>query len=172
MLRALIDRSDAPGQYLLLGGASPSLLRQTSESLLGRVEVIEVTGFTLDEVGSGHLLELWLRGGYPRSYLATDEADSLAWRSNAVNRYVEQDLRQLGIDIAPPAMLRFWKMLAHYHAQIWNSAPFAQSMGVSQTDRTQVSGHTHPHLHGPPTPALARKRRQAAGQGSQNLLSR
>jgi len=132
VLRTLIDRSNAPGQYLLLGSASPSLLRQTSESLLGRVEVIEVTGFNLDEVGVAAQQGLWLRGGYPRSFLALDETDSFDWRNDAVNRYVEQDLRQLGIDIAPPAMLRFWKMLAHYHAQIWNSAPFAQSMGVSQ----------------------------------------
>jgi uncharacterized protein len=132
VLRTLIDRSNAPGQYLLLGSASPSLLRQTSESLLGRVEVIEVTGFNLDEVGVAAQQDLWLRGGYPRSFLAHDETDSADWRNDAINRYVEQDLRQLGIDIAPPAMLRFWKMLAHYHAQIWNSAPFAQSMGVSQ----------------------------------------
>ena len=132
VLRALIDRSDAPGQYLLLGSASPAWLRQTSESLLGRVEVIEVSGFNLDEVGAGAQGALWLRGGYPRSFLATDEANSFNWRNEAVNRYVEQDLRQLGIDIAPPAMLRFWKMLAHYHGQIWSAAPFAQSMGVSQ----------------------------------------
>ena len=132
VLRALIDRSDAPGQYLLLGSASPALLRQTSESLLGRVEVIEVSGFNLDEVGASAQRTLWLRGGYPRSFLATDEVNSFDWRNDAVNRYVEQDLRQLGIDIAPPAMLRFWKMLAHYHGQIWSAAPFAQSMGVSQ----------------------------------------
>ncbi len=132
VLRALIDRSDAPGQYLLLGSASPALLRQTSESLLGWVEVIEVSGFNLDEVGASSQRTLWLRGGYPRSFLATDEVNSFDWRNDAVNRYVEQDLRQLGIDIAPPAMLRFWKMLAHYHGQVWSAAPFAQSMGVSQ----------------------------------------
>jgi uncharacterized protein len=133
LLRALIDRSDAPGQYLLLGSAAPALLRQAGESLLGRVEVIEVTGFDINEAGADAQNALWLRGGFPRAYLAGDDEASFAWRNQAVNRYVEQDLRQLGIDIAPPAMLRFWKMLAHYHGQMWNAAPLAQSLGVSQT---------------------------------------
>jgi len=132
LLRALIDRSDTPGQYLLLGSASPALLRQASESLLGRVEVIEITGFNLDEVGEALQQALWLRGGYPRSFLATNDVDSWAWRQQAVNRFVEQDLRQLGIEIAPQAMLRFWRMLAHCHGQIWNAAPVAQALGVSQ----------------------------------------
>lgn len=132
LLRALTDRSATPGQYLLLGSASPALLRQASESLLGRVEVIEVTGFNLDEVGNSQQQALWLRGGYPRSFLAASEVDSLVWRQQAVSRFVEQDLRQLGIEIAPQAMLRFWRMLAHCHGQIWNAAPVAQAMGISQ----------------------------------------
>ena len=133
VLRVLIDRSNAPGQYLLLGSAAPSLLRQASESLLGRVEVIEVTGFNLDEVGPAAQSALWLRGGYPRAFLAGSDVDGNAWLNGAVNRYVEQDLRQFGIDIPPPAILRFWRMVAHYHGQIWNAAPLAQSLGVSQT---------------------------------------
>ena len=133
VLRVLIDRSNAPGQYLLLGSAAPSLLRQASESLLGRVEVIEVTGFNLDEVGPAAQSVLWLRGGYPRAFLAGSDVDGNAWLNGAVNRYVEQDLRQFGIDIPPPAILRFWRMVAHYHGQIWNAAPLAQSLGVSQT---------------------------------------
>ena len=132
LLRSLIDRSDTPGQYLLLGSASPALLRQASESLLGRVEVIEITGFNLDEVGDSQQQALWLRGGYPRAFLAASEVDSLVWRQQAVNRFVEQDLRQLGIEIAPHAMLRFWRMLAHCHGQIWNAAPVAQALGISQ----------------------------------------
>ena len=132
VLRTLIDRSDAPGQYLLLGSASPALLRQASESLLGRVEVIEVTGFHLAEAGLHRQEALWLRGGYPRAFLADSDSDSFVWRQQAISRFVEQDLRQLGMDIAPPAMLRFWRMLAHFHGQIWNAAPVAQSMGVSQ----------------------------------------
>jgi predicted AAA+ superfamily ATPase len=132
LLRVLIDRDDAPGQFLLLGSASPSLLRQAGESLLGRVEVIEVTGFNLDEVGPEQQQDLWLRGGYPRAFLATSDEDSLVWRRQVIERFVEQDLRQLGLEIAPSSMLRFWRMLAHWHGQIWNAAPVAQALGVSQ----------------------------------------
>lgn len=132
-LRVLIDRTNAPGQFLLLGSASPNLLRQTSESLLGRVEVIEIAGFGLDEVGAGNLNPLWERGGYPRSYLADNAADSLRWRREAIGRFVEADLPQLGINVPAPAMLRFWTMLAHYHGQIWNAADPARSLGVSET---------------------------------------
>jgi uncharacterized protein len=131
-LRALIDRSDAPGQYLLLGSASPALLRQAGESLLGRVEVIEVGGFSLDEVGMAQQHTLWLRGGFPRAFLAQFDADSFTWREQAINHHVEVDLQQFGVDIAPAAMLRFWRMLAHYHGQIWNAAEPARSLGVSE----------------------------------------
>ena len=139
LLRVLMDRSDAPGQFLLLGSASPSLLRQTGESLLGRVETIEVGGFDLAEISAnegGHSDEaaqrLWLRGGFPRAYLAATDEDSLVWRSQAIANHVQVDLPQFGINIAPPAMLRFWTMLAHYHGQIWSAARPAQSMGVSE----------------------------------------
>jgi uncharacterized protein len=147
LLRALIDRSDKAGQYLLLGSAAPDLLRQAGESLLGRVEVIEVTGFDLNEVGINAQTALWQRGGFPPSYLATNDDASFAWRNQSLNRYVEQDLRQLGIDIAPPAMMRFWKMLAHYHGQIWNAGPLAQSLGVSQpTVRKYLDVLTHTYM--------------------------
>lgn len=139
MLRVLIDRSDAPGQYLLLGSASPQLLRQAGESLLGRVEVVEVSGFDLSEVGSSEsgfdevqADQLWLRGGFPRSFLARTDADSLAWRASAIASHVEVDLPQLGVGIAAPAMLRFWRMLAHCHGQIWNAAEPARSLGLSE----------------------------------------
>jgi predicted AAA+ superfamily ATPase len=132
LLRVLIDRSDAPGQFLLLGSASPALLRQTSESLLGRVEVVEVTGFDIEEVGAARQRELWLRGGYPLSFLAADDADSLAWRLQAVQRHVESDLPQFGVNIPAPSMLRFWRMLAHVHGQIWNAADPARSLGISE----------------------------------------
>ncbi len=139
VLRVLIDRSDAPGQYLLLGSAAPALLRQAGESLLGRVETIEVGGFDLAEVGltaSGfrehHAGRLWLRGGFPRSYLAPTDGDSMAWRRNAIASHVEVDLPQFGIDIAAPAMMRFWRMLAHVHGQIWSAADPARSLGVSE----------------------------------------
>ena len=132
LLRVLIDRQPSPAQFLLLGSASPALLRQAGESLLGRVEVIEVSGFNLDEVRVVNQRQLWLRGGYPRSLLADSDADSLNWRLQAIQRHVEQDLPQLGVQVPAPAMLRFWRMLAHYHGQIWNAADPARSLGVSE----------------------------------------
>jgi uncharacterized protein len=139
LLRVLMDRSDTPGQYLLLGSASPALLQQAGESLLGRVETVEVTGFDLREISASQdgysdaaAIRLWLRGGFPRSYLAATDEDSMVWRAHAVADHVRVDMPQFGINIAAPAMLRFWRMLAHYHGQIWSAAPLAQSMGVSE----------------------------------------
>jgi predicted AAA+ superfamily ATPase len=139
LLRTLIDRSDLRGQYLLLGSASPALLRQAGESLLGRVEVVEVSGFNLEEACRANgrysgeaAMRLWLRGGFPRSYLAASDQDSMAWRASAIASHVEVDLPQFGVNIAPPAMLRFWRMLAHYHGQIWTAAEPARSLGVSE----------------------------------------
>jgi len=139
LLRTLIDRSDVPGQYLLLGSASPVLLRQAGESLLGRVETVEVSGFNLQEVCGVHghysidaATCLWLRGGFPRAYLADSDQDSMAWRSSAIASHVEVDLPQFGVNIAPLAMLRFWRMLAHYHGQIWTASDPARSLGVSE----------------------------------------
>lgn len=139
VLRVLIDRSDAPGQYLLLGSASPALLRQAGESLLGRVETIEVGGFDLREIcanaarySAEAASRLWLRGGFPRAYLAGSDEDSFAWRRSAIASHVEVDLPQFGINIAAPAMLRFWRMLAHVHGQIWSAADPARSLGVSE----------------------------------------
>jgi uncharacterized protein len=132
VLRVLIDRSPANGQFLLLGSASPSLLRQAGESLLGRVEVIEVGGFDIDEVRPARQTDLWLRGGYPRAFLAVNDADSMAWRVQAMQRHVESDLPQFGVNVPAPAMLRFWRMLAHYHGQTWNAADPARSLAVSE----------------------------------------
>jgi predicted AAA+ superfamily ATPase len=132
LLRVLIDRSPANGQFLLLGGASPALLRQAGESLLGRVEVIEVGGFDIEEVTPARQDALWLRGGYPRAFLADSDADSLAWRTQAIQRHLESDLPQFGVNIAAPALLRFWRMLAHFHGQVWNAADPARSLAVSE----------------------------------------
>ncbi len=139
VLRTLIDRSDAAGQFLLLGSAAPALLQQAGESLLGRVEVVEVAGFDLAEVcppsqtwHSARADALWLRGGYPRSWLARSDEDSIAWRRQAVASHVEVDLPQLGLGMAAPAMLRFWRMLAHVHGNIWTAADPARSLGVSE----------------------------------------
>lgn len=132
VLRVLIDRDNRPGQYLLLGSASPALLRQTSESLLGRVEVIEVTPFTLAEVGVEAAQRLWLRGGFPPAFTAREDEDAAVWCANAVARFVEGDLPQFGVNVAAPTMTRFWAMLAHLHGQVWNAADPARSLGVSE----------------------------------------
>lgn len=132
VLRVLADRKPLPARFLILGSASPELLRQTSETLAGRVEIIELIGFSLDELDSAKLSRHWLRGGFPLSYLARSEADSLAWRTQFVRTFVERDLRQMGVQIPAAALLRFWSMLAHYHGQVWNAAEPARSLGVSE----------------------------------------
>jgi len=132
ILRVLIDRPRSPARFLLLGSASPALLRQSSESLAGRIEVIEMAGFSLEEVGQDHSARLWLRGGFPRSFVATSESRSFTWREEFIRTFLEQDLPQLGMRIPSPQLHRFWTMLAHYHGQIWNAAEPARSLGLSQ----------------------------------------
>jgi uncharacterized protein len=133
VLRVLLDREDTPAQFLLLGSASPALLRQTTESLAGRVEVIEVSGFTMEDVGPQQQEALWWRGGYPRSFLAANDGDSRQWRRDFMRLVVERDMPQLGIQVAAPAMQRFWAMLAHFHGQVWNAADLARSLGVNES---------------------------------------
>jgi len=133
VLRVLVDRTDAPLRFLLLGSASPALLRQSSESLAGRIEVIEVGGFALNDVGLGEADRLWLRGGFPRAYLAATIADARAWRKQYLLALTERDLPQLGIALPPPAMMRFLVMVAHYHGQTWNAAEPARSLGIAET---------------------------------------
>jgi hypothetical protein len=132
-LRVLMDREDAPAKFLLIGSASPALLRQTGETLLGRIAVIEVGGFSLDELGPSRMGTLWRRGGAPLSFLAQDEARSVDWREQFVRLFLERDLPLLGINVAPAAMRRFWAMLAHYHGQVWNAADPARSLGVNES---------------------------------------
>lgn len=132
ILRVLADRSPAPAHFLLLGSASPALLRQSSESLAGRIEIIEVPGFTVDEVGAARSETLWLRGGLPPAFLAATDEDSRIWRKNYLLALVERDLPQLGISIAPAALQRFLIMLAHYHGQVWNAAEPARTLGLSE----------------------------------------
>jgi predicted AAA+ superfamily ATPase len=131
VLRVLADREDIPARFLILGSASPELSRQASESLAGRVEIIEMGGFHLEEVGSEKSHCLWLRGGFPRSFLAESELDSMEWRKQFVRTFLERDLAQLGFRMSPQVMGRFWTMLSHYHGQIWNSSEIAASMGIS-----------------------------------------
>jgi predicted AAA+ superfamily ATPase len=131
VLRLLADRPDPQAQFLILGSASPHLVRHAAETLAGRVEFIELAGFDLGEAGSLALDQLWLRGGFPRSFLAASDEDSFAWREGFVRTYLERDIPQLGFRIPAPAMRRFWTMLAHYHGQTWNAAELGRAMGLS-----------------------------------------
>lgn len=131
VLRVLADRRDTPARFLLLGSASPELSRQSAESLAGRLELIELRGFGTDEVGMVERDRLWVRGGFPRSFLAKNDVDSYRWRQQFISTFLERDLGVLGFGMAPKAMERFWKMLSHYHGQIWNASEIAASMGVS-----------------------------------------
>lgn len=132
VLRVLSDRTSLPARFLILGSASPELLRQSSESLAGRIEAIAMSGFSMAEVGSSAQARHWLRGGFPPAFLSRTESDSLAWRRNFVQTFLERDLPQWGIGIPSAALLRFWTMLAHYHGQLWNAATPARSLGVSE----------------------------------------
>ncbi len=131
VLRVLADRPERPATFLLLGSASPELARQAAESLAGRVELIDMRGFDLAEVGGARADTLWARGGFPRSFLAADEAGSWQWRRDFIRLFLERDLGVLGFGMAPPLMGRFWTMLSHYHGQIWNAAEIAASLGVA-----------------------------------------
>lgn len=133
VLRVLADRRPLPARFLILGSASPALLRQSSESLAGRIEIVEMGGFSLPEIGTRNLSRHWLRGGFPLSYTARSLAASAAWRTQFVRSFLERDLPQLGVTIPALALRRFWTMLAHYHAQIWNAAEPARSLGVAET---------------------------------------
>jgi predicted AAA+ superfamily ATPase len=133
LLRVLADREPLPARFLILGSASPALLRQSSESLAGRLELIEVAGFSVSEVAVGQADRLWLRGGFPLSFLSANDEDSLAWRKGFIQTFLERDVPQFGIGIAPVALRRFWAMLAHYHGQIWNGAELARSLAVSES---------------------------------------
>ena len=133
ILRVLSDRTPNPATFLILGSASPALLRQSSESLAGRIEVVEMTGFNLSEVGFSKQEKHWLRGGFPRSFLADSDKASFVWRKNFVQTFITRDLLQMGLKLPPLAMLRLWTMLAHYHGQILNRSELARSMGLSHT---------------------------------------
>lgn len=132
VLRVLADRQPLPARFLILGSAAPELLRQSSESLAGRMEIVTMSGFSLDEVGSEQQSRHWLRGGFPCSYLAASDDDSFAWLKSFTLTLVERDIPQLGIGVPAAMLFRFWTMLAHCHGQIWNAAPPARSLGVSE----------------------------------------
>jgi len=132
VLRVLADRRPLRARFLILGSASPELLRQSSETLAGRIEVLTIGGFDLSEVGEDSLTRHWRRGGFPQSFLARSEGDSFQWRKQFIQTFLERDLPQLGVRIPPQALHRFWAMLAHFHGNVWNGAELARSLALSQ----------------------------------------
>ena len=132
VLRVLADRRPTRARFLVLGSASPHLVRGVSESLAGRVRYVEMGGFDVAEAGASSWSRLWSRGGFPRSFLARSERESLAWRNAFVTSYLERDVPQLGITIPSATLRRFWTMVAHYHGQHWNAAEFARTLGTSE----------------------------------------
>jgi len=131
VIRALVDQNRVGGRFLILGSASPDLLRRSSESLAGRIIYHELTPFNLYETDSDQIERLWLRGGYPESYLADNDEESFVWRESYIKTYLEMDIPQLGIRIPSVQLRRFWTMLAHSHGQLWNGNKIAGSIGVS-----------------------------------------
>ncbi|MBI4244991.1 MAG: ATP-binding protein [Planctomycetes bacterium] len=132
VLRVLVDDPDSKAKFLILGSASPDLVRGISESLAGRVAFIDISGFSLSEAGSDNYRKLWLRGGFPRSFLAKSDEQSARWRDDFIRTFLERDIPQLGISIPSETLRRFWVMVAHYHGQIWNAAQFGRSLGSSE----------------------------------------
>ena len=132
ILRVLVDRPDNPARFLVLGSASPHLVRDVSESLAGRIGFVDLSGFDLTEVGSSKRTGLWVRGGFPLSFLAEDDAISMIWRQDFIRTFLERDIPQLGITIPAETLRRFWTMMAHFHGQVWNAAQLARSLGASE----------------------------------------
>jgi len=133
ILRVLVDQPDFNTRFLILGSAAPELLKQSSESLAGRIIYYNLPGFDLAEISIENLEQLWLRGGFPRSFLATSLEASYTWRKSFIQTFLERDIPQLGITIPAANLHRFWAMLAHYHGQIWNGNELARSFGISHT---------------------------------------
>jgi len=133
ILRVLCDREPLPARFLILGSASPDLMHRASETLAGRIEMIQMAGFSLFEVGAEAQAMHWRRGGFPLSFLAGTEEDSLAWRKNFIQTFLERDLPQMGITISASSLYRFWRMLAHYHGQVWNAAEPARALGIGES---------------------------------------
>ncbi|MEX2131202.1 MAG: ATP-binding protein [Pseudohongiellaceae bacterium] len=133
LLRVLADRTPLPARFLILGSASPDLMKHSSESLAGRMEIVNISGLSLAEVGDASHDKHWLRGGFPLSFLAASDDDSFNWRKNFVQSLLERDIPQLGIGIPAITLQRFWAMLAHYHGQLWNAAELARSMGSNES---------------------------------------
>lgn len=134
LLRVLSDRPDTPANFLILGSASPNIIRNTAQTLAGRIHFVDMSGFNLEEIGSSDWRKLWIRGGFPRSYLASTEENSTAWRENFIRTFVEKDIPALGFNLPPQTIHRFWTMIAHYHGQTWNGSELGRALGA--TDKT------------------------------------
>src|SRR4030042_2546877 len=132
ILRVLVDRTPLPARFLILGSASPDLLRQSSESLAGRISIITMSGFSLTEVGVAAQNQLWRRGGFPLSFTAAQEDYSLEMRKDFVRTFLERDIPQFGFNIPSTSLFRFWNVLAHYHGQVWNTAEAARTLNWSE----------------------------------------
>ncbi|MFT5206898.1 MAG: putative AAA+ superfamily ATPase [Candidatus Omnitrophota bacterium] len=130
VLRVLLD-NNKKNKYLILGSASRELIKQSSETLAGRISYIEIGGFCLDEVQKTKTNDLWLRGGFPRSFLAKNNATSTQWRSDFISSFLERDIPNLGFDIPPRTLRKLWTMLSHYHGQLLNSSEIGKSMNLS-----------------------------------------
>ena len=133
----MADRLGDRARFLILGSASPGLIRQSSETLAGRVEFVDLHGFDLMETGVDSARALWVRGGFPKSFLAATDEDSVAWREGFVRTFLERDLPQFGIRVGAPVMRRFWTMLAHSHGQLWNASELGRGLGLN--DKTVKS---------------------------------
>lgn len=131
-LRPLADRRKKPARFLILGSASPDIVQGVSESLAGRVGFVDLNGFHVGEIGATDHDDLWLRGGFPRSFLSANDAASWRWRSDFVRTFLERDLPQLGIRTPSETLRRFWTMVGHYHGQVWNAAELARALGSSE----------------------------------------
>lgn len=130
-LRGIIDADRRVGRFILLGSASPTLIKKSADSLAGRIGYIELPSFTLHEVGNENETKLWHRGGFPLSYLAGSERGSMIWRKNFIKTYIEKDLALLGLTAEPQTIERFWRMLASVHGNLWNSESIGRSMGLT-----------------------------------------
>ncbi len=133
LLRVLADRKPLPARFLILGSASPDLLKQSSESLAGRLETVLLEGFRLADLGATAQTRHWLRGGFPLSFTARTDVDSFAWRRQFLQTFLERDMPQLGVTISALALRRFWNMVAHYHGQIWNAAELARALALNES---------------------------------------
>jgi predicted AAA+ superfamily ATPase len=132
ILRVLADDPECRARFLVLGSASPRLIKGASESLAGRIAFVDLSGFDLSEIGTAEYHKLWLRGGFPLAFLAAEDTKSCQWRNDFIRTFLERDVPQLGITIPAETLRRFWTMVSHYHGQVWNAAEFARSLGTAE----------------------------------------